>query len=103
MLYEMYYNMLNIWFLQLMPVKCQTQTDRKTDHSMKTAMQMWTRLGIVLCKIIMQQQRWTLHLKTPFNLFIKYRWIMQLNEDGIYIHILNMSAFLTTDCRDISI
>ena len=40
MLFEMYYNMLNVCFLQLMPATCQTQTDRKTDRSMKTAMQM---------------------------------------------------------------
>ena len=52
MLFEMYYNMLNVWFLQLMPATCQTQTDRKTDQSMKTAMQMWTRMGMALCKII---------------------------------------------------
>ena len=40
MLFEMYYNMLNVSFLQLMPTTCQTQTDRKTDRSIKTAMQM---------------------------------------------------------------
>ena len=53
MLFEMYYNMLNVWFLQFMSATCQTQTDRKTDRSMKTAMHMWTRLGIAQCKIIM--------------------------------------------------
>ena len=65
MLFEMYYNMLNVWFLQLMPATCQIQTDRKTDRSMKTAMQMWTRLCIALCKIIMATTKVDQHLKNP--------------------------------------
>ena len=66
MLFEMYYSMLNVWFLQWMPVMCQTQTDRKTDRSMKTAMQTWTRLGIALSKIIMATTKMDLAPEEPF-------------------------------------
>ena len=56
-----------------MPATCQTQTDRKTDRSMKTAMQMRTRQGIVLCKIIMATTVVDFAPEEPFSLFIKHR------------------------------
>ena len=57
MLFEkyMYYNMLNVWFLQLMSATCQPQTDRKTDWPMKTLIVLGftTRqpLRVILCRL----------------------------------------------------
>ena len=66
-------------------------------------MPMRTRQGIALCKIIMATIKVNLAPKNPFSFIIKHTWTMQLNEDGIYIHVLFMSAFLTTDYRDINV
>ena len=71
MLYEMYYNILNVWFLQLMPATCQTQIDRKTDRSLKTAMPMWTRLDMALCKIIMATTKVNLAPEKSFQFIYK--------------------------------
>ena len=49
------------------------QTDRKSDRSMKTAMPLWTRLGIAICKIIMATTKVDLAPDNPFSLFIKFR------------------------------
>ena len=56
-------------------------------------MPMRTRQGIALCKIIMATIKVDLAPKNPFSFIIKHKWTMQLNEDGIYIHVLFMSAF----------
>ena len=125
MLFEMYCNMLNVWFLQLMPATCQTQTDRKTDRSidllqtdrktdrsMKTAMQMWTRLGIALCKLIMVTTKVDLAPEEPFSLFIKHRWpctwmkmacTYTCSKYESFFFFFFFFFFLTTDYRHISV
>ena len=71
MLYEMYYKMLHVWFLKLMPATCQTQTDSKPDLSLKTAMPMLTRMGIALCKIIMATVKVDRAPEHPFQFIYK--------------------------------
>ena len=54
---------------------------------MKTAMQMWTRLGIAPRKIIMTTTKVDLAPEKPFQFIYKTKVIMYLNEDGMYIHM----------------
>ena len=54
-----------------MPATCQTQIDGKIDWSMKTAMQMRTRLVVALCKIIMATTKAELAPEEPFTFIYK--------------------------------
>ena len=69
MLFEMYYNMLNVWFLQLMPATCQTQTNRKNERSMKRAID--ANVNIALCKIIMATTKVDRAPEEPFQFIYK--------------------------------
>ena len=62
----MYYNMLNVGFLQLMSATCHNPTDRKNRPVNEES---YARLGIALRKIIMATTKVDLAPEEPF-LFI---------------------------------
>ena len=67
MLFEMYYDMLNVWFLQLMPATfVKLELIEKPIDNWKKAMQMWKRMGIAICQIIMATTNVDLASEEPF-------------------------------------